>query len=133
MGRDVIEKKCALALLSAALAEGQETAEPAIGRAGRRVSEQLRGVLQVEPRADEKFDAHLFGGDMGAHHTGKRVRVGDGNGLMAERLRRCHQLFGVGAAAQESEVRGDIELGITGWDHPNTPCRNQPGVSSAQS
>jgi len=95
---DVIEEKRALALLGAALAEGEKAAETAISGAGRWVSEQFRGVLQIEPRADEKFDTHLLGGKMGAYHTGKRVRVSDGDGFMAECLCGRHQFFRVRAA-----------------------------------
>ena len=51
---------------------------------------------------------------MGAHHAGQRVGVGDGDRLVTKRLGRRHQLFGMGAAAQEGEIRGDVELGVAG-------------------
>ena len=130
MGGDVIEKQEALSLLGAALAEGEKTAEPAVSGAGPRVSEQAWCVLQDEARAGDELDAHVLGGEMGAHHASQRVGVGDGDGLVAKRLGRGDQLLGVRAAAQEGEVRGDVELGVAGH-HANTPCRNQHGGSSA--
>ena len=136
MGGDVLEVKRALSFLGAALAEGEQAAEPAVSRAIRRVSEQARGILQDEARAGDELDAHFLGGEMGPHHAGERIRVGDGDGLVAKRLRGRHQLFGVRAAAQKGEVRGDVELGIAGWGgrhHANTPCRNQHGASSTLS
>ena len=53
-----------------------------------------------------------LGGEMGAHHAGKRVAVGDGDGREPERLGRRHQLLGMRAAAQEGEIGGDVELGV---------------------
>ena len=46
MGGDVVEKERAFALLGAALAEREKTAQPAISRAVRRVGEQARRILQ---------------------------------------------------------------------------------------
>ncbi len=81
MSGDVIEKKRALTLLGAALAERQQPAEPAVGGAVRRIGEQARSILEIEANADDELDANLFGGEMGAHDAGKRVPIGDGDGL----------------------------------------------------
>ena len=52
--------------------------------------------------------------EMAAHDAGKRVAVGDGDGVEPERLGRRHQFLGMGAAAQEGEIGGDVELGVAG-------------------
>ena len=127
VGGDVVEIKRALAFLGAALAQGEQPAEPAVSRAVRWIDEQARRVLKVEPRADDEFDPHLLGGEMGADCAGKAVAVGDGDGVEPERARRRHQLLGMGAAAEEGEIGGDLDLGVAG--HPKTPCRNQAGAA----
>ena len=95
MGGDVIEVKRALPLLGAALAERQQPAEPAVSGAIARECEQARGILQIEPRADDELDADLLGGEMAAHDSGKRVDVGDGDGIETESFGCRHQLFGM--------------------------------------
>ncbi len=57
MGGDVVEVKRAFALHGAALAEREQTAEPAIGGAVARVGEQARRVFKIEARADDELDA----------------------------------------------------------------------------
>ena len=135
MGGDVIEIKRALPFFRAALAERQQPAEPAVSGAIARKGQQARGVQQIEPRADDEFDADLLGGQMTAHDTGKRVDVSDGDGVETKSLGRRHQLLGMGAAAQEGEIGGDVELGVAGRQsrHPKTPCRYQPGDPSSLS
>ena len=73
MGGDVIEIKRALPFLGAALAERQQPAEPAVSGAIARKDQQARRVQQIEPGADDEFDADFLGGQMTAHDTGKRV------------------------------------------------------------
>ena len=73
---------------------------------------------------------------MTAHDAGKRIAVGDGDGVETKSLGRRHQLLGMGAAAQEGEIGGDVELGVAGhgeWRQPKTPCRYQPGDPSSLS
>ena len=125
-----------MAFLRAALAERQQPAKPAVSGAIARINQQARRVQQIEPGADDEFDADLLGGQMAAHDAGKRVAVGDGDGVELKRLGRRHQFLGMGAAAQEGEIGGDVELGVAGhgeWPHPNTPCRYQPGDPSSLS
>ncbi len=81
VGRNVIEKERALPLLGAALAERQQPAEPAVGGAVGRIDKQARSILQIEANADDELDANLLGGEMGANDAGKRVPIGDGDGL----------------------------------------------------
>jgi hypothetical protein len=115
MGGDIIEMKLAFAFLGAALAQGQQAAQPAIGRAVAGISEQARRVLEIEADADDQLDAGLLGGEMSTDRAGERVPIGDGDGREAKRLRRRHQFLGMRAAAQEREVGGDIELGVRGY------------------
>jgi hypothetical protein len=90
VGGDIGEIKLAFAFLGAALAQGQQAAQPAIGRAVARISEQARRVLKIEADADDQLDAGLLGGEMGADRAGERVPIGDGDGREAKRLRRRH-------------------------------------------
>ena len=137
MLRHIVKEQNAAALPGAALSARQQAAQPAIGGAGRGIGEKRRGVLQDQPRADNKRDAAFLRRAVGADHTGKRVLVCDRDRRVAERFRRRHQLFGVGTAAQEGEIGGDVEFGIAGGrhgrGHGNTPCRNQRGRSSSGS
>ena len=69
------------------LAERQQTAEAAVSGATTGIDEQARRVLQIEPGPDDEFDpAHFACGKVGAHHAGKRVAVGDGDGRKSKRL-----------------------------------------------
>ena len=113
-GGNVIEIKRALTFLGAALAERQQPAKPAVSGAIARINQQARRVQQIEPGADDEFDADFLGGQMAAHDAGERVAVGDGDGVELKRLGRRHQFLGMGAAAQEGEIGGDVELGVAG-------------------
>src|SRR6478736_6032966 len=116
----------------AALAKGEQPAEPAVSSAVRWVGKQARRIVKIKARADDEFDAaDLACRKVRAHHTGKRVAVGDGDCREPKRLRRRHQFLGVRASAQEGEIGGDVELGVAGGErhHPNTPCRYQAGRS----
>ena len=115
VGGDVVEMERAFPLLGAALAEREQPAEPAVSGAVRRVGEEARRILQIETRPDHEFDAADFTRrEMGAHHAGERVVVGDGDCREPKRLGRCNQLLGVRAATQEGEIGGDVELGVAG-------------------
>ena len=135
MGCDIVEEERALPFLGAALTERQKPAEPAVSRPIGRIGEQAWRILQIEPCADDKFDAGFLGGDMSAHRPCKRVAVGDGDGREAQGLRRRHQLFGMRAAGEKGEIGGDLELGVAWHDesHPKTPCRYQEGGPSSAS
>ena len=67
MLRHILEKKRALTLLGAHLAEREEPRQPAVGRAVPRQTEQARAILQIEPRAYDEAQAHLLGRDVRAH------------------------------------------------------------------
>ena len=80
----------ALALLDpldvvAALAAGQQLAEPAVGGAVARIDQDIRrAVDEHEPRADQEFrlegERRVVELLVGAHHAGERVAVGDADG-----------------------------------------------------
>jgi hypothetical protein len=56
--------------------------------------------LQIETRPNDEFDAADFArGEMGAHHAGERIAVGDGDCREPERFCCRHQLLGMRAAA----------------------------------
>ncbi len=75
----------ALALLGAAVAEGEQPAEPALGGAvGRPGDDVGRAVAEDEPAADGVAEALLLRHDMAADDAGQRVAVGDGDAGKAE-------------------------------------------------
>ena len=128
----------ALALLDprdvvAALAAGEQLAQPAIGGAVARIDENVRrAVDEDEARADQKFWLMLDLGIVellpGAHHAGQRVVVGNPDHGNFELARLMHIGARIRAAAQEGKIGGDADLGISGnvaGVHANSPCTNQ--------
>ena len=136
--QQVIEPQMAFALLDprdvvAALAAGEQLAQPAVGGAVARIDQDIRrAVDEDEPRADQKFwlvrDLGIVEFLVGAHHAGQRVVVGDPDGGNAEFAGLMHIGARIRAAAQEREIGGDADLGITGnvhgAVHANSPCTN---------
>ena len=115
MGGDVVEIERALPFLGAALAERQQPAKPAVSGAVARIGEQARRVLQIEPGADDEFDPPTSLAARWARTTPASVlRSVTAMAVEPERLCRRHQLLGMGAAAQEGEIGGDVELGVAG-------------------
>ena len=117
----------------AALAAGQQLAEPAIGGTVARIDQDVgRAVDENEARADQKLWLVLDLGVIqflpGAHHTGQRVVIGNADRGNAELAGLMHIGARIGAAAQEGEIGGDADLGITGNVdrpvHANSPCTN---------
>ena len=117
----------------AALAAGQQLAQPAIGGAVARIDQDIgRIVDEDEARADQEFwlvrDLGMIQFLPGAHHAGQRVVVGDADGGNAELACLMHIGARIGAAAQEREIGGDADLGIAGnirgAVHANSPCTN---------
>ena len=136
--QQVIEPQMAFALLDprdvvAALAAGEQLAEPAIGGAVARIDQDVRrAVDEDEARADQEFwlvrDLGVFEFLVRAHHAGQRVVVGDADRGNAEFACLMHIGARIGAAAQEREIGGDADFGITGnvhgAVHANSPCTN---------
>src|SRR5689334_4157415 len=73
--------------VAAALAAGEQLAEPAVSRAVARIDKNIRrAVDEDEARADQElwleFDRRVVQLAMGAHHAGERIVIGnadDGN------------------------------------------------------
>ena len=109
----------AVALLGAAIAEGEEPAEAAPGGAvGRPGDDVGRAVAEDEPGADGVAVSRLLRHGMAANDAGDRIAVGDGDAGEAEFGSARHQLLRVRAAAEEGEIRGDGKLGEGGHDAP---------------
>ena len=136
--QEVIEPQMALALLDprdvvAALAAGEQLAEPAVGGAVARIDQNVRrAVDEDEARADQElwlvFDLGIIDFLPGAHHAGQRVVIGDPDRGNAELACLMHIGARIGAAAQEREIGGDADFGIAGnvhgAIHANSPCTN---------
>ena len=120
--QQIVEPQMAFALLDprrvvAALAAGEQLAQPAIGGAVARIDQDVRrAVDEDEARADQQFrlvrDLGIFEFLLGAHHAGQRVVVGDADGGNAELAGLMHIVLRMRAAAQEREIGGDADLGI---------------------
>ena len=136
--QEVIEPQMAFALFDprdvvAALAAGEQLAEPAIGGAVARIDQDIRrAVDEDEARADQELwlvlDLGIIEFLVRAHYAGQRVVVGDADDGNAEFARLMHIGARIGAAAQEREIGGDADFGITGnvhgAFHANSPCTN---------
>jgi len=125
-GQKIVEGENAFALGGARFAHAQEPAETAIGRAVRRVSEDVRRAVDEDETAaheQTRRDAALFDDLVdrliSPHDAGQRVAVRDADGRHAVERRRPHIFMRMRGAAQEREVRGDGELCISGH-HANT-------------
>ena len=130
MLEQVVEKQNAFGLLAAALADGEQSREAAPGGAVLRIGQNVgRAVGEDEPRADDELQLRmiglaliiqlpdlrieLLGGRIGAHHARDAVAVRDADAGKAECRGLPHQVFRMRRAAQEREIGGDGELGIS--------------------
>jgi hypothetical protein len=123
VGDQLGQGETARALFGAALAQGEQAAEPAIGRPVARIAEQLRAVLRHQTGAGQQLQSRLPGCHMGAHHAGQRVAVGRPDGGQAQRLGGQHQLVRVRGAPQEAVVGRDLELGVNSRGHGGSHLR----------
>ena len=102
----------------AALAAGQQLAEPAVSGAVARIDQDIRrAVDEDEARTDQQVSAWcltlgVFQFLVGPHHAGQRVVIGDADGGKPQLAGLMHILLRMRAAAQEREIRGDSDLGI---------------------
>ena len=104
----------AIAFLRSALAQGQELAEPSVGRPVAGITQQAQTLLQVEPASDDKADVLSFCRYVCPHGAGKRVAVGHRDCGKALPFRRCDKLIGMRPAAQKAEIGRDLQFGISG-------------------
>ena len=109
------------AVLTDLRAKRDQLDQTPIGGAISRITEDAGSGAKIQSRADDKADAGLLGGVMGAHDAGKAVAVGNGEGRIAQRMRRHHQLVRMRAALKEAEIGGDLEFGV----HQGSGVRNQ--------
>ena len=123
VGQDVFQSDLALALPGAALAQGEQAREPAIGGPVGGKGQGLEAVAQHQPRADDKAKAKTLGRDVGADDAGEGVVIGDGDGLVAEIGGPLDQLLGVRGPAQEAEIAGHRKLGVGGAHCPAKSAR----------
>jgi hypothetical protein len=120
---NIIPGQRAAALSGARLAQGQETAETAIGGAVGGIDKQRGAVGQVEPAADNGAHAGDLGRFVRPHDAGQRMTIGDAERSDPEQGGLSEQFLDARRAAQEREVRRDLQLGIGG--HANTPWMYQ--------
>ena len=105
----------ALALFRAPLAEGEQGAKPAIGRAILRIAQQARRIREIEPAPDDQADrrnllCRLLAAVEGAHDPRQCVAIRHADRLIAQRRRLRRQLLRPRPALQEGEVGGDLKL-----------------------
>src|SRR5215469_16506524 len=125
----------ALALFDvlAALAAGEQLAEPAVSRAIARIDQDVgRSVHEDDPRPDQELwlvlDFRVFEFAVSAHHAGKRIVVGNADGREAVFASLLHIFLWMRGATQKRKISGDADLRV-GLCHANNPCMNQLGCT----
>ena len=112
----------ALPLGRTPLAEGDQAGKAAIGGAVRRQAQKTRSRMfvrrveirrEIKARAGYQADITLPRGDMGAHHTGQTVAVGECHRLVAKRRRPLDKLLGMRGAAQKTVIARHLQFGIS--------------------
>jgi len=63
---------------------------------------------QIETRTGKNSNVLFFSLAVGAHDTGERVPICDGNGFVTESCSLCYQFLRVRSAAKEAEIAGDL-------------------------
>ncbi len=133
VGDQVVEGQAAVAL-PAPLAggpEGDQPRQPGVALAVLGIGQHLgTPVGEGEAGAHHQAKAEILGRRVGAHDAGQGVAVGHGDGGVAERLGRLHQLPRARGAAQEGEAGRDRQLGI-GRAHGSRPCMYQRGAGAS--
>ena len=84
VGDEIRPGEIALSLAGALLAEGEQPAEPRIGRSIGRVDQDRGIVAEIETTADHQADARGLGGLVGAHDASERVAIDDAERFDAE-------------------------------------------------
>ena len=77
MGGEIVPGEMASPLAAAALAQGEQAAEPGIGGPVGRIDEHRGAIAKIEPAADDQANTTRFRCFMGAHDPSERVVIGD--------------------------------------------------------
>ena len=129
----VIEVQDAVALLGAAVAQGQQPGQPPPAGAGGGIGDHIgRAIGKHQPRADGQPEAALrpaqfAPGGVGAHYACHRVAIRDPDPRQPQVMRPRNHLRRVRGTAQEAVVGGRDQLGKRSGHQANSPCRNQRG------
>lgn len=125
IGDDIVPFEMAFCFAGPALAERQQPAKARIGRPVGRIDQHRHAVGEIETAADNQPDACRLCRFMRAHDAGKRIAIDDSERFDAERCGLREQLLAGRCSAQEREMRGDLQLGIScSAGHPKIPCMN---------
>ena len=120
MFEQVVEIERAIALLRASVSLRQQAAEAAVRGAVARITENVRGLIsEDEARADSELEIaefFLMCAQKGKrpHHSGKGIAVGYSNPAMAKLEGAGDHFFRMRRPAQEGEIGGCREFGVTG-------------------
>src|SRR6476620_5704632 len=122
----------------AALAPGEQLAQPAIGRAVARIDENIRrAVHEDEARADQElwlvFCLGILKFLVGSHHAGQRIVVGNADDGKTKIACLAHIGARIRSTAEKGKVRGDADLGIVRRCCLNVAPANSPYVAHANS
>ncbi len=97
-------------------ADGQQPAEPAIGRTVLRIAEQIRrAILESQAAANDQLHVQFACGKVRAHDPGKRVAVRDRNGGKAEVGGVDDEFVRVRGPFQKGKVGCYLQLGVMRW------------------
>ena len=109
---DISAVEPARSLWGAPASPGDQAGQAAVAFPGGGQTEQGRAVLEVEAGTGDEAQLRPAGGVVGAHHPRQGVAVGEGQGGVSQSMRPLHQFFGMGGAAQEREVAGNLEFRV---------------------
>ena len=121
--QQIVEGREAFGFVAAAFPDGEQSGQPSPGHPVLRIGQDVRrAVGENEARAGSDLEFRflfavsfvLMGSSMRAHDAGHRVPVGNAKAGQAQFYGVLDQLLRMRAAAQEGEIRGDGEFGISG-------------------
>ncbi len=107
-------RECVAALRGSAPATRDETTQPAVAAPVDGEGDELESAAQAELRADDELQRPCLGRHVRPHHPCHRALIGDGKGLVAERLGLLHQFVRVRGAAQKCEIRQAVQFCVRG-------------------
>ena len=129
----LLEAEVALALDGAAVAVGQQAAQPAVGGAIGGIAGRLEAIAGDKARTDEQANLVLLGGGVGTHHTGQRIAVGNADGGEPQLRRLPDHLVRMRGPAQKREVGGGDQLGEGGHGNPSAIAAGRPSAGVGRS
>ena len=125
---EIVQRKLTLTLRRSAFAKGKQTTQSAVCSTIRRIYQHgerrcFRLCLKLYATSDNKRDADVLRGDVGADDAGQRVAISDRGGAMPKCSRLLNKLLGMTGSMQEREITRDVKFNVS-----FIMCAFAPGV-----